>query len=130
MLLMSVYPGAWWYAFSAASYVLAVLALIMSGLFGALMLSRLFVLLAETREQILDLGDLAANTVGRAADTMDLVEIRVSQSMGQATLAGKAATRQALSFSTALAGLYFAARMTALLRGQIRSKLGRKRWGR
>ncbi len=89
-----------------------------AGALAALM-GRLLPLLTETRDNIQELGDLSANTVGRAADTMELVELRVSQAMGSATQAGVSVRKQALGVGTALAGLYMATRVIGALRQQF-----------
>ena len=87
----------------------------------AALVSRILPLLTETRENIQELGDLSANTVGRAADTMELVELRVSQTMGSAVQAGVSVRKQALSVGTALAGVYMATRVISALRQQFGS---------
>src|SRR5215468_9135419 len=95
----------YWYVISGIAFTVATLCLIFSAYFIVRIVEAFLPLLTDTRNQIQDLGDLAANTVGRASETMELIELRVSQTMGQATQAGKAATHQALGLGTALAGL-------------------------
>lgn len=92
--------------------------LVSAGVLSALA-GRLLPLLTETRDNIQELGDLSANTVGRAADTMELVEMRVSQAMGGATQAGASVGKRALGVGTALAGLYMATRVIGALRAQF-----------
>jgi hypothetical protein len=115
----------YWYVISGIAFGLATLCLLVSGYIFARILGQILPLLSETHNQIQDLGDLSANTVGRASETMELVEMRVSQTMGQATQAGKAATQQALGVGTALAGLYMAARLMGLVRNMWRSHRGK-----
>lgn len=81
-------------------------------------------LLAETQRQLQDLGDLAANTVGRAAETADIVEMRVSQAMGQAVEAGGTVRRQTLGVGLAVAGLYV---VTHILRSRRKPSRRRRR---
>ena len=52
---------------------------------------------------------------------MDLVELRVSQTMGSAVQAGVSVRKQALSVGTALAGVYMATRVISALRQQFSS---------
>ncbi len=85
-------------------------------------LSQLLPLLDDTRNQVQDLGDLAASTVGYASDTMDIVENRVTQAMDQASSSGKAAASQALGVGTTLTGLYMASRLVGLVRKTWQSK--------
>ena len=116
-----------WYWVSAIAFFFAIVSLMVSGAFFFKLLRVILPLLTDTRAQVQDLGDLAANSVGRAVDTMELVEIRVSQTMGQATQAGKAATQQALGLGTAVAGVYFVARFISTFRGQFKSKRSKRR---
>lgn len=99
--------------------------------FAAFALFRIFSvvlpLLQETRQNIQDLGDISASAVGRASETMDLVENRVSQTMGQATQAGVSVTQQAMGVGTLLAGIYMASRAASLLPGKLGGKKRRAR---
>ena len=112
----------YWYALSFIAFVVATLAYIVSlGIMGQV--ARVVLpLLDETRDQIQDLGDLAANTVGRASESMDLVELRVSQAMGQAAQGSAAATNQAMGVGSVLAGIYVVSRLATLLRGTFQKK--------
>ena len=85
-------------------------------------LSQILPLLDDTRNQVQDLGDLAASTMGHASDTLDIIETRVSQTMGQAALSGKAAAGQALGVGTALSGLYMATRVFGEVRKLWKAK--------
>jgi hypothetical protein len=126
-----MHPGEGWYFVSTVAFSLAALCLLVCAFVFFSVLSKLSPLLEEAKDQIQDLGDLTTNTVGRAADTMDLVELRVSQTMGQATLAGKETTRQALGLGTTLAGLYVAARFVGALSGNAhagRKRARKRRW--
>ena len=108
--------SAWWLGFSGAAFVTAIIYLLVSMFVIWRIAGSLVPLLTETKSQIQDLGDLAANTIGQAEDTMEIIEVRTSQTMGQATLAGRVATRQALGLGTILAGLYVVARFAQNLR--------------
>ena len=114
-----------WQWISGIAFLFATLYLLTSATIILLIVGRLSPLLADTKNQIQDLGDLATNTVARTADTMEIVENRVSQAMGQATLAGKDATRQALGLGTVLAGVYVVSRFVQTLRSHL--KPSRKR---
>ena len=103
-------------------FVVGTVSLAVSGWGFYRLVSETTPLLEETKDNIQDLGDLAANTVGRVADTVDLVELRVSQTMAQATQGGASATKQALGVGTALAGIYMASRVLGLARQQFRRK--------
>jgi hypothetical protein len=115
----------WWVWLSAFAFIFGVLYLLTSGFVIWRLTGSLAPLLTETKNQIQDLGDLAANTIGQAEDTMEIIEVRTSQTMGQAALAGRAATRQALGLGTILAGLYVVARFAQNLRPA--RKRGRRR---
>ncbi len=115
-----------WYI-SGAAFIFGIVWLLASAGVGALLSRQLLPLLADTKEQIQDLGDLAANAVGRAAETMDLVELRVSQTMGQATQAGVSVTRQALGLGSILAGIYMVSRFASVLQGQGKHRRKRSR---
>lgn len=110
--------SAWWIWISAIAFIFASLYLLTSGYVIWRITGSLVPLLTETKSQIQDLGDLAANTIGQAEDTMEIIEMRTSQTMGQAALAGRATTRQALGLGTILAGLYVVARFAQNLRPQ------------
>lgn len=111
-----------WFWISLVAFILAIGLFLVSGFVLARILSQVLPLLDDTKNQVQDLGDLAASTVGHASETMDIVETRVSQAMGQAAISGKAAGQQALGVGTALAGLYMATRLVGTLRGMWESK--------
>ena len=123
--------GTFFIIVSTFSFVSGILWLVVSACGLARLVSRVMPLLTETHDNIQDLGNLSANTVGRVSDTMELVELRVSQAMGNAAQGGKSVTKQALGVGTALAGLYMASRVVGVLRGQLRDskpgKVKRKR---
>ena len=112
----------YWYVLSFIAFAAAtaayLISLVIMGQFARVILP----LLDETRDQIQDLGDLAANTVGRASESMDLVELRVSQAMGEAAQGSAAATNQAMGVGSVLAGIYVVSRLANLLRGTFRKK--------
>jgi|SRR5579884_101802 len=108
--------SAWWVWVSAIAFIFASVYLLTSGYMIWRITGSLAPLLTETKNQIQDLGDLAANTIGQAEDTMEIIEVRTSQTMGQAALAGRAATRQALGLGTILAGLYVVTRFVQNMR--------------
>jgi hypothetical protein len=114
-----------WGWVSIIAFITGIAWLAVSGFLGFRILSALMPLLTETRSQVQDLGDLAASTVGRAAETVELVELRVSQTMGQATQGSVSVTKQALGLGSIIAGFYMASRFAGLLREQWRG--GRKR---
>jgi hypothetical protein len=116
-----------WFVISGLAFVSGAIWLVVSGWVGYRLLNRILPMLGETRTQIQDLGDLAANTVGRASDTMDIVEMRVSETMGQATQAGASVTKQALGLGSALAGMYMLSRIAAQLRGNSSQNRRRNR---
>ena len=111
---------------SAFAFFMAIVWLIVSsaGLFTLIV--RIIPLLTETKDNIQDLGDLTANTVGRASDTMDLVELRVSQAMGSAAEAGSSVTKQALSVGTLLVSAYMAVRIVGMLYSQSKSSKSKR----
>ena len=111
-----------WFWISLGAFVCATLLLLVSGFVLMRILSQLLPLLDDTRNQVQDLGDLAAATVGHASETMDIIETRVSQAMGQAALSGKAAAGQALGVGTALSGIYMASRLVGAMRKMWHSK--------
>ena len=119
----------WWYWVSIVAFAIGGAALLVSGAVFAGIAGRLIPLLDETHQQVQDLGDLASNTVGRASDTMDLVEMRVSQTMGQAAQAGKSASQQALGLGTTLAGAYMIVRFVQAIRTQWKQVRTKKRSG-
>ncbi len=113
-----MHPPAYWYFVSTIAFVCATLALLASGLAFLSIIGRLAPLLGDTRDQIQDLGDLAANTVGSASDTVDLVEARVAQTLAQANEAGRDASRQAMGVGSTLAGAYMVVRTVGVIRTQ------------
>ena len=114
--------GVSWYIVSSFAFVCAILALVATGFVFLSVLGKLTPLLQDTHDEILDLGDLAANTVGHASDTLDIIEQRVSETMGQAEIGAKSATNQVVGVGTALAGLYLASRFLGMLRGAVKTK--------
>ena len=108
-------PVAWFWislgAFSCATLLFAV-----SGFILFRILSQVLPLLEDTRNHVQDLGDVATSAVAHASDTMDIVQDRVSQTMGQAALSGKAAATQALGVGTVLTGIYMATRVAGAVR--------------
>jgi hypothetical protein len=111
-----------WFWISLAAFICAIVVFVVSGFVLMRILSQLLPLLDDTRNQVQDLGDLAAATVGHASETMDIVETRVSQAMGQAAISGKAAASQAMGVGTALTGLYMATRLVSAVRKAWSSK--------
>lgn len=114
--------AAGWYILSTFAFFCAALALLATGFVFLSILGRLTPLLQDTHDEILDLGDIAANTIGHASDTLDIVEQRVSETMGQAEIGAKSATTQVVSVGTALAGVYLASRFLGMLRGAVKAK--------
>src|SRR5947209_2608071 len=114
-------PAAWFWI-SLIAFSCATALFLVSGFVLFRILSQILPLLDDTRNQVQDLGDLAASTVGHASETMEIVETRVSQAMGQAALSGKAAANQALGVGTALTGLYMATRLVGAIRKVWQSK--------
>ena len=111
-----------WFWISIAAFTCATALLLVSGFVLARILSQILPLLDDTRNQIQDLGDLAASTVGHASETMDIVEMRVSQAMTQAQLSGKAAAHHALGVGTALSGIYMASRLIGTVSKMLKTK--------
>ncbi len=63
----------YWWGLSAALCILGTLFLLISmGVLGGIS-GQLMPLLDEVKAQLQDFGDITTNTVGRAADTMDIV---------------------------------------------------------
>lgn len=106
-----------WYLFSSFALLCAILALLITGFVFLSILGKLSPLLQDTYDEILDLGDIAATTVGHASDTLDIVEQRVSETMSQAEVGARSATSQVVGIGTALAGLYLVVRCIGMLRG-------------
>lgn len=109
-------------------------ALLVSGVMLWRLVAALTPALEDARLRVRQLGDDAAHATGRAADTMAVVESRVSQAMGEANRGGREASRSAMGLGGALAGLYLTSRVVSLLRanfggGEDRRK-GRGRRGR
>src|SRR4051812_31556801 len=94
-----------WFWISLFGFAFATVMLLVAGFVLVRILGGLLPLLDETRNQVQDLGDIAAGTLGHVAETMDIVETRVSQTMGQAAISGKAAAGQALGVGTTLTGI-------------------------
>ena len=110
-----------WFWISLAALICATVLFLVSGFLLVRILGQVLPMLDETRSQVRDLGDLAAGSIGHAADAMDIVESRVSQAMDQAAASGKAAANQALGVGTALSGLYMATKLVGALRKTWRS---------
>ncbi len=118
----TVWPPTWWFVLTAVVCAAGLAFLIVSAYVFLGIGRAVEPLLTETQRQLQDLGDLAANTIGRAADTVDIVELRVSQAMGEAVEAGSTVRRQALGVGVALASLYLASRIARTLRGRSRRR--------
>lgn len=119
----------WWYWLSIVAFSLGGLALLVSGFVFGSLIQRTLPLLTETHQQVQDLGDLASNTVGRAEDTIALVEMRASQTLGQANLGGKAASQTALGVGASLAGAYMVVRCFQTVRSQWKQAKAKRRGG-
>ncbi len=117
-----MHPGVFWYGVSCIAFVCAIVALLMTGFVFLSVLGKVMPLLEDTHDEILDLGDIAANTVGHVSDSLDIVEQRVSETMGQAEIGANAARSQVLGVGTALAGLYLASRFIGILRGAVKAR--------
>jgi hypothetical protein len=111
-----------WFWISLLAFSFAILAFLVSSFVLLRILSQVLPLLDDTKNQVQDLGDLAATTVGHASETMDILEMRVTQAVGQATVSGQAAGKQALGVGSALAGLYMAVRLVGAVRQMWQSK--------
>ena len=111
-----------WYVVSTIAFLCATLALLTAGFVFLSILGRLTPLLQDTHDEILDLGDIAANTVGHASDTLDIVEQRVSETLRQAEIGAKSATNQVVGVGTALAGIYLVSRFIGMLRGAAKPR--------
>jgi hypothetical protein len=114
-------PVAWFWV-SAVALICGTALLLVSGFVLMRVLGQVLPLLDETRNQVQDLGDLAAGTVGHAAETMDILEMRVSQTMGEVQVSGKAAANQALGVGTALSGIYLAVKLVGAIRTMFQAK--------
>ena len=117
-----MHPGGFWYSTSGFAFICATLALLTTGFVFLSVLGKLMPLLQDTHDEILDLGDIAANMVGHAADTLDIVEQRVSETLGQAEIGAKSATNQVVGVGTALAGIYLVSRFIGMLRGAAKPR--------
>jgi hypothetical protein len=115
----------WWFL-SAGAFLVGIVWLALSAVLGGLLWGRVAPLLTETRAQIQDLGDQAAHTVGQAGETMELIEARVSETMGQATQAGVSASRQAIGVGSVVAGIYVVSRLGGMIRAQLSRRSGRR----
>lgn len=115
----------WWYI-SGAAFIMGIVWLGLSGLVGYLLINQILPLLTEIKQSVQDLGDITSHTLASASDTMELVELRVSQAMGQATQAGASISRQSLGIGSVLTGLYIATRFGSLLRNAPRKKQRRR----
>ena len=111
-----------WYILSTVAFICAILALGATGFVFVSLVSKLSPLLQDTYDEILDLGDIAATTVGHASDTLDIVEQRVSETMGQAEIGAKSASNQVIGIGSALAGIYMVSRCIGMLRGTAKRK--------
>jgi hypothetical protein len=111
-----------WFGISAAALLCGTVLLIVSGLVLTRILGQIIPLLDETRNQVQDLGDLAAGTVGHAAETMDILDRRVAETMGQVNISGKAAANQALGVGTALSGIYLVVKLGGAIKSMFQAK--------
>ncbi len=111
-----------WYILSTVAFCCAIMALFATGFVFLSVLGKLAPLLEETHDEILDLGDIAATTVGHASDTLDIVEQRISETMDQAEIGAKSASTQVIGVGTALAGIYLVSRFVGMLRGAAKPK--------
>lgn len=102
------------WGFSAAACVVGAVGLLITIVLGAIVWQGLSPLLMETRSQIQDLGDLAAETTGKAADTVAIVEKRASEMMGEASAGGASVARQAVNVGSVLAAGYALVRVAQL----------------
>ena len=105
-----------WYILSTIAFSIAIAGMVVALFVLGSILGKIIPLLTQTRQHIQELGDLSADTLNHASETMDVVEQRVSQTMRQTTLAGKAVGLQAQSFGSALAGGYFLIRILKMVR--------------
>lgn len=113
-------PG--WYFFSSVALFFAIVALLTTGFVFFSLLGKLSPLLQDTHDEILELGDIAAATVGHASDTLDLVEQRVNETLTQAEVGAQSAKTQVIGIGTAIAGIYLTARFIGMLRGDSKPK--------
>jgi hypothetical protein len=111
-----------WFGVSFAAFACGIVLFLVSGFILLRILSQVLPMLDETRNQVQDLGDIAAGTVGHASETMDILESRVAQTMGQVSVSGKAAANQALGVGTAISGIYLAAKLVGSLRSMFQAK--------
>lgn len=117
----AVMPTGWFWV-SGIAFGLSAVTLLLSGFVLVRILGQVLPLLEDTRRQVTDLGDLAADTIGHASEAMDIIESRVGQTLGQAEVSGRATAGQALSVGTALTGLYMASRAFGAVRGAFAAK--------
>ena len=116
-----------WFGISGFAFIMASLSLLVALFVLSSILRVVLGILDDTQNQITDLGDIAANAVGRAAETMELVELRVGQAMGQATQGSLVVKSQAAGVGGALAGLFIASRVATMLRGAFGKVPAKKR---
>ncbi|HLJ57365.1 MAG TPA: hypothetical protein VKT77_20170 [Chthonomonadaceae bacterium] len=111
-----------WFWLSFTAFVLASAALLVAGYVLLRIVGQLLPLLDQTKHEMIDLGDLASDTMGHASETMDIIEARVEHTLGQAEVSGRATAGQALSVGTALTGIYMASRALGAVRGVFAAK--------
>jgi|SRR5579871_1291414 len=122
-------PALEWFGLSTVAFVLATVALLISAFVLTGILARILPLLSDTRREISELGEMASETVTHAASTMDIIETRVTETMGNAAAASKGSTRQVIGVGAALAGTVLITRFLKLLRGKKEGKGRRGRRG-
>lgn len=110
------------YIISSVAFVVASVALLTTGFVFLSLMGKLAPLLQDTHDEILDLGDLAAETVGHASDTLDLIEQRVNETMTQAEVGAQSAKSQVIGIGTTIAGIYLVTRFIGMLRGDSQPK--------
>lgn len=109
-----------WIWLSGAMFVFGIVYLVVSGAVFAALGRAVTPLLGELKTSIQELGDQTTNTIGSAAETMDLVEARVTASARQAVEAGATVREQTVGVGLVMAGVYVATRIVALFRGSRR----------
>lgn len=118
----------WWFYLSGLAFLSGILWLLISAWVGARIIGKLLPMLDESQREIQQLGDLAANTLNSATDTMDLVEERIEATLGQAARGGREANGPALTAGVAVAGIYLATRILPMLRISRGSRHSQSFW--
>ncbi len=111
-----MHPSEAWFVLVSVTFLIAILGMMVAFVVLGSILRQVCPLLTETRQHIQDLGDVTVETVGHAADTMDLIECRVSDTMEQVEFTGTATGRLAQSYGPALAGGFLAVYLIKLVR--------------